>query len=71
MEFETISVRLIKKLHQNVVIQIASSVSKTCSRDIRDVIKIAKLCNPSDTEEDINRLVSIHHKYRKTGREYN
>ncbi|MFL6362930.1 MAG: hypothetical protein ACJ709_05770 [Nitrososphaeraceae archaeon] len=71
MEFETISVRLIKKLHQNAVIQIASSVSKTCSRDIRDVIKIAKLCNPSDTEEDINRLVSIHHKYRKTGREYN
>ncbi|MFL6458435.1 MAG: hypothetical protein ACJ71G_15895 [Nitrososphaeraceae archaeon] len=71
MEFETISVRLIKKLHQNAVIQIASSVSKTFSRDIRDVIKIAKLCNPSDTEEDINRLVSIHHKYRKTGREYN
>lgn len=71
MGFETISVRLIKKLHQNAVIQIASSVSKTCSRDIRDVIKIAKLCNPSDTEEDINRLVSIHHKYRKTGREYN
>ncbi|MFL6423350.1 MAG: hypothetical protein ACJ71R_07145 [Nitrososphaeraceae archaeon] len=71
MEFETISVRLIKKLHQNAVIQIASSVSKTCSRDIKDVIKIAKLCNPSDTEEDINRLVSIHHKYRKTGREYN
>ncbi|MFL6378471.1 MAG: hypothetical protein ACJ72R_13555 [Nitrososphaeraceae archaeon] len=71
MEFETISVRLIKKLHQNAVIQIASSVSKTCGRDIKDVIKIAKLCNPSDTEEDINRLVSIHHKYRKTGREYN
>jgi NH3-dependent NAD+ synthetase len=71
MEFETISVRLIKKLHQNAVIQIALSVSKTCSRDIKDVIKIAKLCNPSDTEEDINRLVSIHHKYRKTGREYN
>jgi hypothetical protein len=44
MEFETISVRLIKKLHQNAVIQIASSVSKTCSRDIKDVIKIAKLC---------------------------
>ncbi|MFL6441539.1 MAG: hypothetical protein ACJ702_06240 [Nitrososphaeraceae archaeon] len=47
MEFETISVRLIKKLHQNAVIQIASSVSKTCSRDIRDVVKVAKLCNLS------------------------
>src|SRR6266480_2803558 len=70
-EFETISVRLIKKLHQNAVIQIASLVSKTCSRDIRDVVKIAKLCNPSDIEEDINRLVSIRHKYPKTGREYN
>jgi len=51
--------------------QIASSVWKTGSRNIRDVSKIAKLCNPTDTDEDINRLISIHQKYRKTGREYN
>jgi hypothetical protein len=51
-EFETISVRLIKKLHQNAVIQIASSVWKTGSKNI-------------------NRLISIHQKYRKTGKEYN
>jgi MoxR-like ATPase len=70
-EFEAISVRIIKKLPQNAVIQIASSVWKAGSRDIRDVFKIAKLCNPSDTEEDITRLISIHHKYRKTGNEYN
>jgi len=70
-EFEAISVRIIKKLPQNTIMQIASSVWKTGSRDIRDVLKIAKLCNPSDTEEDINRLISIHQKYRKTGREYN
>jgi replication-associated recombination protein RarA len=70
-EFETISIRIIKKLHQNVVIQIASSVWKTGSRDIRDVLKIAKLCNTNDKEEDINRLISIHQKYHKTGREYN
>jgi MoxR-like ATPase len=70
-EFEAISVRIIKKLNQNAVIQIASSVWKTGSRDIRDVLKIAKLCNAADTEEDINRLISIHHKYYKTGREYN
>jgi MoxR-like ATPase len=70
-EFETIAVRVIKKLHQNSVIQIASSVWKTGSKDIRDVLKIAKLCNAADTEEDINRLISIHHKYRKTDREYN
>jgi MoxR-like ATPase len=69
-EFEAISVRLIKKLHQNAVIQIASSVWKTGSRDIRDVLKIAKLCNPADTEQDINRLMTIHQKYRKTGKEY-
>jgi hypothetical protein len=30
-----------------------------------------KLSNPADTEEDIKRLISIHQKYRKTGREYN
>jgi hypothetical protein len=64
-------VRLIKKLHANAVIQIASSVWKTGSRDIRDVLKIAKLYNPSDGEEDISRLISIHQKYRKTGKEYN
>jgi MoxR-like ATPase len=70
-EFEGIALRLIKKLHPNVVIQIASSVWKTGSRDIRDVLKIAKLCNPADTEDDVNRLISIHQKYRKTGNEYN
>jgi hypothetical protein len=70
-EFETISIRIIEKLHQNTIMQIASSVWKTGSRDIRDVLKIAKLCNPTDTDEDINRLISIHQKYRKTGREYN
>jgi holliday junction DNA helicase RuvB len=70
-ELETISIRIIKKLHRNAVIQIAFSVWKTGSRDIRDVLKIAKLCNPADTEEDINRLISIHQKYRKTGKEYN
>jgi hypothetical protein len=70
-EFEAISVRIIKKIPQNAVIQIASSVWKTGSKDIRDVLKIAKLCNPTDTEEDINRLISIHQKFRKTGKEYN
>jgi MoxR-like ATPase len=70
-EFEDISTRIVNKLPQNAVIQIASSVWKTGSRDIRDVLKIAKLSNLSDTEEDINRLISIHRKYRKTGREYN
>jgi MoxR-like ATPase len=44
-EFESISVRIIKKLPQNAIIQIASSVWKTGSKDIRDVLKIAKLCN--------------------------
>jgi MoxR-like ATPase len=70
-EFEAISLRIIKKLPQNVIIQIASSVWKTGSKDIRDVLKIAKLCNPSDGDEDIARLISIHQKYRKTGKEYN
>ena len=70
-EFEAISVRIVKKLPQSTIIQIASSVWKTGSRDIRDVLKIAKLCNAADTEEDINRLISIHQKYRKTGKEYN
>src|SRR5438067_5438792 len=62
-EFEAISVRIIKKLPHNVVVQIASSVWKRGSRDIRDVFKIAKLCNPSDTQEDINRLIFIHQNY--------
>jgi replication-associated recombination protein RarA len=70
-EFEAISVRIIKKLPQNTIIQIASSVWKSGSRDIRDVLKIAKLCNPKDTEQDINRLISIHQKYHKTGKDYN
>jgi ATP-dependent Lon protease len=43
-EFETIAIKIIKKLNQNAVIQIASSVWKAGSRDIRDVLKIAKLC---------------------------
>jgi MoxR-like ATPase len=70
-EFEAIAVRIIKKLPQNTVIQIASSVWKTGSKDIRDVLTIAKLCNPADTEDDIGRLISIHQNYRKTGVEYN
>ena len=36
-EFEAILVRIIKKLPQNAVIQIASSVWKTGSRDIREM----------------------------------
>jgi hypothetical protein len=68
-EFEAIAIRIIKKLPQNAVIQIASSVWTTGSRDIRDVLKIAKLCNPAETEDDINRLISIHQKYRKRGKE--
>jgi replication-associated recombination protein RarA len=70
-EFEGIALRLIKKLHPNIVIQIASSVWKTGSKDIRDVLTIAKLCNPSDRKEDIARLISIHQKYYKTDKEYN
>ena len=68
-EFEAIAVRIIRKLPQNTVIQIASSVWKSGSKDIRDVLKIAKLCNPSDGEEDRRRLISIHQKYRKTGKD--
>jgi hypothetical protein len=56
---------------QNAVIQMASSVWKIGSRDIRDVLKIAKLCNPADGEEDISRLITIHQKYRKTSKDYN
>src|SRR5919199_1780725 len=59
-EFEAISVRMINKLPQNNVIQIASSVWKAGSRDIRDVLKIAKLCNAADEEGDVARLISIH-----------
>jgi hypothetical protein len=70
-EFESISVRIIKKLPQNVVLQIASSVWKAGSRDIRDVLKIAELCSPVDTEDDIARLISIHQKYSKIGNDYN
>jgi MoxR-like ATPase len=70
-EFEGIALRLIKKLNPNVVILIASSLWKVGSRDIRDVLKIAKLCNPSDGEEDIRRLISIHHEYHRTGNDYN
>ena len=70
-EFEGISTRIVNKLPQNTVIQIASSVWKSESRDIRDVLKVAKLCNPADGEEDITRLISIHQKYRKTGNNYN
>ena len=58
-EFEGIALRLIKKLPHNAIIQIASSVWKSGSRDIRDVLKIAKLCNPVDGEEDIARLITI------------
>src|SRR6187200_1260297 len=70
-EFEDISTRIVNKLPRSTVIQIASSVWKVGSRDIRDVLKIAKLCNPKDTEEDVTRLISIHQKYLKTGMEYN
>jgi replication-associated recombination protein RarA len=70
-EFEYISTRIVNKLPRSTVIQIASSVWKAGSRDIRDVLKIAKLCNHSDTEEDVSRLICIHQRYYKTGREYN
>jgi MoxR-like ATPase len=70
-EFEGIALRIVKKLSQNTVIQIASSLWRMDSRDIRDVLKIARLCNPSDGEEDIARLISIHKKYHKTGKDYN
>jgi MoxR-like ATPase len=42
-EFEDISPRIVNKLPRSTVIQIASSVWKAGSRDIRDVLKIAKL----------------------------
>jgi hypothetical protein len=59
-EFEAISIRVIKKLTQNVVVQIALYIWKSRSKDIRDVLKIAKLSDAVDTEEDIKRLISIH-----------
>ena len=31
----------------------------------------AATSNPSDGEEDINRLISINHKYRKSNKDYN
>jgi len=40
-EFEAISVRTIKKLPQNVVVQISSSVWKLGSKDIRDVLNFS------------------------------
>lgn len=59
-EFEAISVRIIKKkIPQNVIVQIASSVWKSGSKDVRDCIKISKLATAKDTEEDIRRLISI------------
>jgi MoxR-like ATPase len=67
-EFETVSIRIISKLPQNIIVQIASSIWKSGSRDIRDILKIAKLMT---TDEDIKRLISIYQKYSKTGREYN
>ena len=70
-EFEDISTRIVNKLPRSTTIQIASSVWKAGSRDIRDVLKIAKLCNHSDTEEDVTRLIAIHQKYHKTGNDYN
>jgi hypothetical protein len=71
-KIEAISFRIVKKLPRNTIMQIASSaVWKAGSKDIRDILKIAKLCNPMDTGEDINRLILMHQKYRKTGREYN
>ena len=42
MEFEAISVRIINKLPQN------TAEGKKGSRDMRDVLKIAKLCNYTD-----------------------
>jgi hypothetical protein len=65
-EFEGIALKIIKKPHPNVV-QIVSSVWKSGSRDIRDVLKIAKLCNPSDGEEDITRLICVHQRSIKLG----
>jgi ATP-dependent Lon protease len=53
-EFEGIALRLIKKLHPNVVVQIASSVWKTGSRDIRDILKINYRRFGFGKEEDIS-----------------
>ena len=42
---------MVKKLPHNAVIQVGLSAWKMGSGDIRDVLKIAELCNPSDTED--------------------
>ena len=34
-------------------------------------VKDCQVMYAMDTEEEINRLIVIHQKYRKTGREYN
>src|SRR5919205_1190448 len=47
-EFEAISIRIIKKLPHNVVVQIASSIWKSGSKDVRDCIKISKLATAKD-----------------------
>ncbi|HJT48595.1 MAG TPA: hypothetical protein VJ729_10485 [Nitrososphaeraceae archaeon] len=70
-KFEDISTRIVNKLPQNTVIQIDSSVWKAGSMDIRNALKIAKLCNPTDGEEDITTLISIHEKYHRTSSDYN
>jgi hypothetical protein len=57
-EFENISTRIVNKLSRSTTIPIATSVWKAGSKVMRDVLKIAKLCNPADTEEDIIRLIS-------------
>ncbi|HYZ51816.1 MAG TPA: hypothetical protein VE593_13080 [Nitrososphaeraceae archaeon] len=42
--------------------QTGSSVWKARSKDIRDVLKIAKLSNPADRKEDVTRPVDIPQK---------
>jgi hypothetical protein len=59
-EFEAISIRTWKHIALNIAVQIAADVLKTRSKDVRDVIKISKLVNVNDTQEDINRLIEIH-----------
>jgi len=65
-EYEAISIRICKKLPHNV--QIASSVWQNGSKDVRDCIKISNLANAQDTPEDINRLITIHQKHKKSER---
>ena len=66
-EFETISIRIISKLPENIIVQIASSIWKSGSRDIGDILK-SKLINAEDTDEDIKRLISIHQNTMSTTR---